>query len=144
MGSLSLTYIPQRFKVQIIVFQKQAQKMSGLRPAAYLNSYQTLEKLLDLTSHLGPRQLAVRLGCLGAVARAEEILLGYREMVKEKYSEVQREGLLDTDKPLHTSAALYCACKLVNSCGKIKNDRFSVFGNLVKNNSCQTANNKLV
>jgi hypothetical protein len=87
------------------------QKLSGVHSkGVYLRAYQTIEKLLKITSHLGPRELAVRLDCLEAVSLAESVLLSYKNMMTEKYSAAQMEGL-DLDRPLHTAAALYCACK---------------------------------
>ncbi len=90
--------------------QREAQKLSGLRPKAYMNTYQTVEKLLALTSHLSPRELAVRLDCLVAVPLAERILSRYVERMKQQYSAAQGEGM-DLHKPRHTATALYCACK---------------------------------
>lgn len=56
------------------VSQKQAQKLSGLQHKTYVSAYQTVEKLLNLSSQVGLRELAVKFGCLEAEKLAEEIL----------------------------------------------------------------------
>lgn len=90
--------------------QKQAVKLSGLQAKAYLGWYRTIEKLLGLSSQLGPKELAIRLGCLDAVELAEELLRAYKERMQEKYSTARREGM-DFNEPLYTAAALYYSCK---------------------------------
>ncbi len=83
-----------------------------MQTKVYRNSYQTVEKLLDLCSLLKVRELAVRFGCLEAVPMAEDILRCYRKEMQEEYSAALTKGL-DLDKPLYTTAALYYSCKLV-------------------------------
>ena len=96
----------------LAILQKQAHKMAGVKPKAYVQAYQTMEKLLKLSSGLGVQEMAIQFGCLEAVSVAKEVLSRHRQCLQKKYSEAQREGL-DLHKPLYASAALYCSCKLV-------------------------------
>ena len=103
------------FTVSIVMHsQRESQKLSGLRPKQYLSSYETVKKQLGISSHVGARELGVKLGCLAAVELAEEVLRRYKGgFLQEKYTAAQREGL-DLEKPLYPAAALYCSCKSVS------------------------------
>ena len=84
--------------------------MAGVKPKAYVQAYQTMEKLLKLSLSIGVQEIAIQFGCFEAVGVANEVLDRYKKVVQEEYSAPQREGL-DLDKPLYAAAALYCSCK---------------------------------
>lgn len=60
-----------------LVTQKQVQKLSGLQPRPYHSALHSVEKMLDLSTHVSLRELAVRFGCLEAEQLASEILQKY-------------------------------------------------------------------
>lgn len=84
--------------------------MAGVKPKAYVQAYQTVEKLLKLSSNVSVQEIAIQFGCLEAAGVAKEVLDRYRAGVQEEYSAPQKEGL-DLYKPLYAAAALYCSCK---------------------------------
>ena len=84
--------------------------MAGVKPKAYAQAFQTVEKLLNLSSAVGLQEMAVQFDCLRAVGVAEELLDRYKKSVCEKFSEAQQDGI-DLEKPLYAAAALYCSCK---------------------------------
>ena len=53
--------------------QRQAQKLSGMKPKAYISTCQTVERLLNVTSQVSLRDLAVKFDCLEAEDLAREV-----------------------------------------------------------------------
>jgi origin recognition complex subunit 6 len=96
----------------------QAQKMSGLPQRAYASVVQSVGKILNLTTSVSLRELAVRFGALEAEQLAIDTLRNYRDKTESLYSETQKEWL-DLTEPLYAAAALYTACRAM----KFRSDR---------------------
>jgi len=81
-----------------------------VKPKTYTQAFQTIEKLLNITSTISLQEIAVQFDCLQAVGMARQLLERYKISLSEKFSEAQQKGM-DLDKPLFPAAALYCSCK---------------------------------
>ena len=57
----------------LYICQRQAQKLSGMKPKAYISTCQTVERLLNVTSQVSLRDLAVKFDCLEAEDLAQEV-----------------------------------------------------------------------
>ena len=74
---LRISTLYQQTQHLSITSQKQVQKLSGLQPKPYSSALHSVEKMLDLSTHVSLRELAVRFGCLEAEHLANEILQKY-------------------------------------------------------------------
>lgn len=84
--------------------QDACQKLSGMPPASYRNSFRTLQSVLKLTKALTIAELGVRFGCSSAVDRATEILDRYMQQLLASHRE-----FFDCTLPVFAAAALTMA-----------------------------------
>ena len=110
-----------------------------MKPKAYISACQTVERLLNVTSQVSLRDLAIKFDCLEVEDLAREVerrwvlcerveagqLLAtshkqfilcppfsYKAHAEKKYTTSQKEAM-DFSKPVYATAALYTACKCV-------------------------------
>jgi hypothetical protein len=90
--------------------RKDTAKAAGQKKQAYESAYQTIEKILGLSSRLGIHELAVQCGCSEVRELAQSLLKKYEDNVKAKLS-ADRQKDLDLSKPIYAIGALQAAAK---------------------------------
>lgn len=93
-------------------------KLSGVNKKVYANGLKALESMLDLSTNITIKDLAIQFGCTPATELAMKTLQSYEDEFKSKSGTV-----MDFTSPMFQATALCAACrklKLKIDCNKLR------------------------